>query len=120
MDSGPVIMFEGDDYIGRAVNVASRICDEAAPDQLLATRSVARDIPEWVALGHARALALKGFADAIEVVSIDVAAAPSGEAATDPVCGLTIPARFAIRPAGSAPSAARFCSLDCAEALASR
>ena len=38
MAQGPVIMFEGDDYIGRAANVASRLCDSAAPTQVLATR----------------------------------------------------------------------------------
>ena len=29
LDCGPVIMFEGDDYIGRCVNLASRLCDQA-------------------------------------------------------------------------------------------
>ena len=32
---GPVIMFEGDDYIGRATNVASRLCDSAMPGEVL-------------------------------------------------------------------------------------
>ena len=35
---GKVIMFEGDDYIGAAVNVAARLCSEAAPGQLLDQR----------------------------------------------------------------------------------
>lgn len=34
---GPVILFEGDDYIGHAVNIAARLCDEAAPREVLAT-----------------------------------------------------------------------------------
>ena len=38
---GPVIMFEGDDYVGAAVNVAARLCQEARPNQLLAAASVA-------------------------------------------------------------------------------
>ena len=33
---GPVILFEGDDYIGHAVNIAARLCDEAAPREVLA------------------------------------------------------------------------------------
>ncbi len=37
---GPVIMFEGDDYIGRAVNLASRLCDRAAAHEILATESI--------------------------------------------------------------------------------
>ena len=47
---GPVIMFEGDDYIGRATNVASRLCDAAAPGQVLATREVVSHVPRWVAV----------------------------------------------------------------------
>jgi adenylate cyclase len=38
---GPVIMFEGDDYVGAPVNVAARLCQEARPNQLLAAASVA-------------------------------------------------------------------------------
>src|SRR5690242_5386082 len=36
--NGAVIMFEGDDYIGRPANVAARLCDSAASGQILATR----------------------------------------------------------------------------------
>jgi class 3 adenylate cyclase len=32
---GPVIMFEGDDYIGAAVNLAARLCQVAKPGQIL-------------------------------------------------------------------------------------
>lgn len=35
--SGAVILLEGDDYGGRAVTLASRLCDTAAPGQLLAS-----------------------------------------------------------------------------------
>src|SRR4051812_49096834 len=35
--TGKVIMFEGDDYIGAAVNVAARLCSEASRGQLLLT-----------------------------------------------------------------------------------
>jgi class 3 adenylate cyclase len=38
--AGRVILFEGDDYIGRAVNLAARLCDEAAPHQVLITSSL--------------------------------------------------------------------------------
>jgi adenylate cyclase len=38
---GPVIMFEGDDYVGAAVNVAARLCQEARPNQLLAAAGAA-------------------------------------------------------------------------------
>jgi adenylate cyclase len=38
--SGPVIMFEGDDYVGAAANVAARLSRSARPNQLLAEASV--------------------------------------------------------------------------------
>lgn len=37
ISTGPVILFEGDDYIGHAVNIAARLCDEAGPREVLAT-----------------------------------------------------------------------------------
>ena len=38
--SGPVILFEGDDYIGQAVNMAARLCGLAKPGEVLATESM--------------------------------------------------------------------------------
>lgn len=35
--SGGVILLDGDDYVVRAVNLTSRLCDIAAPGQLLAS-----------------------------------------------------------------------------------
>src|SRR6195952_4091716 len=43
---GNVIMFEGDDYIGAAVNVAARLCTKAAPGQLLINGGIAGSVPE--------------------------------------------------------------------------
>jgi adenylate cyclase len=37
MAIGEVLIFEGDDYVGRAVNLAARLCSIAEPGQLLAT-----------------------------------------------------------------------------------
>jgi class 3 adenylate cyclase len=39
--AGKVIVFEGDDYIGMAINLASRLCDAAAPGEILANDVVA-------------------------------------------------------------------------------
>lgn len=47
--SGDVILFEGDDYIGAAVNMAARLCDLASPHQILAPCEwVERTCPERV------------------------------------------------------------------------
>jgi class 3 adenylate cyclase len=46
--SGPVLLFEGDDYIGRPVNLAARLCDAAAPGEVLAAIDADEDLPDWV------------------------------------------------------------------------
>ena len=47
MAAGPVILFEGDDYIGEPVNLAAKLCAAAHPDQILAVAEPA-DLPDWV------------------------------------------------------------------------
>ena len=110
---GPVIMFEGDDYIGRATNVASRLCDAAGPGQVLATREVVSHVPRWVAAGPARLYVAQGFDRPLEASLITVG---TGDVmVTDPCCGLVLPlvtgldTRF-----GPDGSIQRFCSTACA------
>ena len=43
---GEVILFEGDDYIGSAVNLAAHLCDEAGPGEFLAEASLADLAPD--------------------------------------------------------------------------
>jgi adenylate cyclase len=38
--AGKVIVFEGDDFIGMPINLASRLCDAAAPGEILANEDV--------------------------------------------------------------------------------
>ena len=38
--AGKVIVFEGDDFIGMAINLASRLCDAAGPGEILANDEV--------------------------------------------------------------------------------
>ena len=67
--SGAVILLEGDDYVGRAVNLASRLCDIAAPGQLLAA-SDDLDLPPWVAAAEHDPVVVKGMADEVNVVAL--------------------------------------------------
>lgn len=67
--SGAVILLEGDDYVGRAVNLASRLCDIAAPGQLLAATDDL-DLPQWVAAGDHAPVRVKGLADEVSVVAL--------------------------------------------------
>src|SRR4051795_6068623 len=71
---GEVIMFEGDDYIGAAVNVAARLCSRAAAGQLLLNSGAAAALPAAlspVALGE---ITVPGVSQAIEVLALDAAA----------------------------------------------
>ncbi len=46
VSTGPVILFEGDDYVGRAVNLAARLCAVAAPWQILVAGYSTESDPE--------------------------------------------------------------------------
>jgi class 3 adenylate cyclase len=59
--SGSCLLFEGDDYIGRPVNLASRLSDLARPDQILADPNVALLAPGWVEVGGPSTRRIPGF-----------------------------------------------------------
>jgi len=107
---GPVIMFEGDDYIGRPVNLASRLCDRARPREVLAAGSMASCGPAWVTARSVGPTEVRGFRDPLEAWSLGLAE-PAGDAVVDPVCGLAIP-RVA---ATEAFDGGLYCSPACAE-----
>ena len=53
--TGTVILLEGDDYIGHAVNVAARLCDLAVGQEVLAVASVVSELPPWATVETADA-----------------------------------------------------------------
>jgi class 3 adenylate cyclase len=70
--AGPVILFEGDDFIGMAINLASRLCDAAGPGEILATAEVAAEVRDEfgaVPLGYR---SIPGIVQPIEVWRIPV------------------------------------------------
>lgn len=58
--TGVALLFDGDDYIGRPVNLAARLCDEAGPGELLAHPSALEGVPEWVEVGARRIITVRG------------------------------------------------------------
>ena len=58
--TGVALLFDGDDYIGRPVNLAARLCDEADPGQLLAHPSALYGVPEWVETGRPKTVSIRG------------------------------------------------------------
>ena len=113
--SGAVIMFEGDDYIGRPANVAARLCDMAETGQTLATREVASQAPRWVATGPFVPLPVHGLDRPVEAATLSIAEAE--ETTTDPFCGLTLPLQRGLETRfGADGTVRRFCSASCAAA----
>ncbi|MBA3654000.1 MAG: adenylate/guanylate cyclase domain-containing protein [Actinobacteria bacterium] len=69
MARGPVILFEGDDYIGTAVNLASRLCDIAAPHEVLATPSIT-EVPDTAVVEPGGPVKIPGFSRRVPVVKL--------------------------------------------------
>ena len=68
--AGNVILFEGDDYTGGAINLASRLCDLAQPLEVLATVDVGEQVPEGIAAIAAGTHIIPGLAVPVEVVRL--------------------------------------------------
>ena len=69
--SGGVILFEGDDHIGTAVNLAARLCDMAGPGEILAPAQMQSSLlVNTSAVAHGRHT-VPGFATPIELVRLE-------------------------------------------------
>lgn len=109
MDNGHVIMFEGDDYIGRPVNVAARLCDAARAHEVLATELVATTLPGWIRSRVLPRVEVRGIEERIAICGLEMA--PAGDVHhRDPVCGLTIAQQHMVTSEGGD----WFCSEACA------
>jgi class 3 adenylate cyclase len=68
--TGDTMLFEGQDYIGSAPNLAARLCDAAALVGTLIPEDQANNLPLGVyAVAHEPVL-LPGFAQPVEVVAL--------------------------------------------------
>ena len=77
--AGPVMVFEGDDYVGRAVNLAAKLCELAAAGQCLATADLAADCPIGLTATAVGAREVPGFHRPIELVEVDASADEAGD-----------------------------------------
>jgi class 3 adenylate cyclase len=62
-----VLLVDGDDYIGRAVNVAARLCDGAGAGELLAAQD-GLSLPDWVDAEREVTVELRGLHEPIKAV----------------------------------------------------
>jgi adenylate cyclase len=58
---GEALLFGGNDYVGRPVNLAARLCSVARPGELLAVGYPARALPTWIAVLGTRDVTLRGL-----------------------------------------------------------
>lgn len=93
--TGAVILLEGDDYIGHAVNVASRLCDRAEPHQILATTAVVPHLPPWGTVLRSDHILLRGLDEAQTVVQLGLRTGDA-TAEPDPVCGIRLSPSVAV------------------------
>ena len=77
MAGGPVILLEGDDYTGGAVNLASRLTDAAGPHEILAPCELAAHAPSGTPTAPVGMLAVAGFHQPLEVVCLGCGLASS-------------------------------------------
>jgi adenylate cyclase len=70
MATGHALLFEGDDYIGSAVNMAARLCDIAAPFEVLIPTMQLERLPRGVTANTHDPVELRGFPGPIEVVEL--------------------------------------------------
>ena len=120
MTTGPVILLEGDDYIGHAVNVAARLCDLARGGEVLADPVLVPSLPAWAEVRQEREVALRGVERPVAVVQLGVHD-PGLAASVDPICGLplSLETAAATRGAGGAGTWL-FCSESCVDTWESR
>lgn len=69
--AGRVILFEGDDYIGRPVNLAARLCDDAEPRQILVTASLYDAAGAGLGARPLGPYLIRGFNRPVDVVDLN-------------------------------------------------
>lgn len=80
--TGHALLFEGDDYIGSAVNMASRLCDVAGTNEVLMPAMQIDQLPAGVVAVPYGEIELRGFPGPIGVVSLEGRPTMSGHGDT--------------------------------------
>jgi class 3 adenylate cyclase len=70
MATGHALIFEGDDYIGSAVNMAARLCDLAGPFKVLMPTMQIEELPEGVVAIPRDPVEMRGFPGPLDVVEL--------------------------------------------------
>lgn len=68
--TGLALLFEGDDYIGMAVNTAARLCDAAEPREVLIPVEQIESLPEGITAAPHDSVKLRGVSEAMPVAAL--------------------------------------------------
>lgn len=113
--SGPVILFEGDDYIGSPVNLAARLCDLSDGHEVLATTEFEEFLPPWAQVTMVGPMIVSGFGQAVNVLRLR-RAEHEGAKVVDPVCRMELGADQVVATRPTSDGTFSFCSESCATA----
>jgi adenylate cyclase len=113
---GSVILLEGDDYIGHAVNVASRLCDFATGREVLAVPAVVPELPPWAITEGREKVPLQGVEQPVEVLRLGLPR-QDHDCVPDPICKIPLTNSTAVEHRHDGDGLPLlFCSESCAEA----
>jgi len=113
VSAGPVILLEGDDYIGHPVNLAARLCDMAGSGEVLAAPSVLDQLPKWGTVLSTSDRVVRGLERSISVATIGLKSL-DGAASEDSVCGIPLTREVAeVVDHDSLGEEVLFCSESC-------
>lgn len=72
VSTGPALLIDGDDYVGRSLNLASRLCDIAPPGTVLADSDSCRDLPDWIVSKRYASVTIKGIGRRRDILQLSV------------------------------------------------
>jgi adenylate cyclase len=87
--AGEVILLEGDDYIGHAINVAARLCDMAPGGVVYAAPTIVESLPKWGCVLSTEDTAIRGLERPLPVSRIGLRPLDP-PTSPDPVCGIPL------------------------------
>lgn len=112
---GKVILLEGDDYIGHAVNIASRLCDLARAHEVLALQLLIPELPPWASVKGSGQVAVPGLEQPLDIVRLGLHDSTE-DFVLDPICQIPLTREMALdRRKDGDGLELFFCSASCAE-----
>jgi adenylate cyclase len=87
--AGEVILHEGDDYIGHAINVAARLCDMAPGGVIYAAPTIVDALPKWGCVLSTDDTVIRGLERPLPVSRIGLRPLEP-PTSPDPVCGIPL------------------------------